>query len=210
MGRIWFRQLAQIAGLIALAGTDVEGKASRRPVDVVLYVEGFAPGPIDLGARQIVNSMYGRLGITLAWHDAPKSDVKPAGAVSIQIRFVSGNPKAASQNALAYALPYADGINAITVMYERIRRIADGKTIFERSLLAHVLAHEIGHVLEGTTLHSESGVMKAQWTGWDYGAMVGGPLDFTREDAAMILRGLAAWKLSAAPANLANKSGSAR
>ena len=118
--------------------------------------------------------------------------------MAIQIRFTSESPRSVSTNALAFALPYAGGVNAITVIYPRIQAIAGGNRTLELSLLAHVLAHEIGHVLQGTTLHSDTGVMKTQWTGWDYDAMVRRPLDFAPEDAAAIVRGLTAWKLRAA------------
>ena len=36
------------------------------------------------------------------------------------------------------------------------------------ALLGHVLAHEIAHLLEGTDLHSDSGIMKARWNSSDY------------------------------------------
>jgi len=35
------------------------------------------------------------------------------------------------------------------------------------SLLGHVMAHEVGHILQGTTQHSESGIMR-RWTGQDF------------------------------------------
>jgi len=46
------------------------------------------------------------------------------------------------------------------------------------SLLGHVMAHEIGHLLQGTTQHSESGIMKARWTGQDFTEKAWRPLGF--------------------------------
>jgi len=138
--------------------------------------------------------MYAQLGISVEWREgSPKTGVESGGAVVIQIRFTTAIPTSASAYALAFARPYADN-KAIVVMYERIAAVADGKATLQRCLLAHVLAHEIGHVLEGTTVHSETGVMRARWRGSDYSDMVRRPLDFTPEDAAMIARGLASWK----------------
>ncbi|MEO8369682.1 MAG: hypothetical protein ABI806_10805 [Candidatus Solibacter sp.] len=205
--------MAQVAGMAVLVGMHVEGKTPRRPVDVILYVDGIwlPPSPVDQGARATVSWMYARLGIALAWSNAsPKSGVQAAGAVAIQIRFTRESTRSVSNDALAFALPYSGGINAITVIYPRIQAITGGQIGFELSLLAHVLAHEIGHVLQGTTLHSETGVMKAHWTHWECDDMVRRPLDFAPEDAQMIVRGLTAWKHSAAPANPDKKRGSAR
>lgn len=58
-------------------------------------------------------------------------------------------------------------------------------------VLAHVLVHEITHILEGIDRHSESGVMKAQWTVEDYRAMADKPLPFAAIDVDLIQRGLA-------------------
>jgi hypothetical protein len=57
-------------------------------------------------------------------------------------------------------------------------------------LLAHVLVHEITHLLEGIDRHSESGVMKAHWSSDDTLEMAWKPLAFTEEDKYLIHRGL--------------------
>ena len=57
-------------------------------------------------------------------------------------------------------------------------------------LLAHVLAHEITHVLEGIDRHSESGVMRAHWSSDEMWDMASKPLAFTEEDKYLIHRGL--------------------
>ena len=58
-------------------------------------------------------------------------------------------------------------------------------------LLAHVLVHEITHILQGITRHSETGIMKAHWTPEDYEEMQLRPLSFTRKDIELIQIGLA-------------------
>jgi hypothetical protein len=68
-------------------------------------------------------------------------------------------------DALAYALPYKDG-------------------------LAHVMVHEIGHVLEQMQRHSENGVMKARWSAADIKRMERDPLPFAPEDVESIREGL--------------------
>ena len=58
------------------------------------------------------------------------------------------------------------------------------------ALLAHAMAHEIAHVLQGISRHSESGILKAHWSGTDCARMAFFPLMFTREDALLIHHGL--------------------
>jgi hypothetical protein len=59
-----------------------------------------------------------------------------------------------------------------------------------------VIAHEVAHILQGLMRHSESGIMKAQWTGADYQQMTWKPLQFTDEDVMLIHRGLRAREAS--------------
>jgi hypothetical protein len=75
----------------------------------------------------------------------------------------------ASSHALAYATPYVKSGTCIHVFMDRV---AKGRNLsFETALLAHVLAHEITHVLQQTEHHSSDGVMKAVWSSDDYASM---------------------------------------
>jgi len=58
-------------------------------------------------------------------------------------------------------------------------------------LLGHVLAHEIGHILQGTDRHSETGLMKARWDSREIMAMDWKPLSFTADDVVLIRIGMA-------------------
>jgi hypothetical protein len=53
-------------------------------------------------------------------------------------------------------------------------------------LLAHVLVHEITHILQGVARHSETGIMKAHWTPVDYRQMLVHPLPFAPEDVQLL------------------------
>jgi hypothetical protein len=72
--------------------------------------------------------------------------------------------------------------------------------------LAHVLAHEITHMLQGTDRHSDSGIMKARWNSEDYFEMLRTPLSFTEADVQLIRRGLEAHKLRMAAAGVNDKA----
>jgi hypothetical protein len=55
---------------------------------------------------------------------------------------------------------------------------------------AHVLAHEIVHILEGCSRHSASGLMKAQWNKAEISQMQSTDLPIAREDIDLVHRGM--------------------
>jgi hypothetical protein len=57
-------------------------------------------------------------------------------------------------------------------------------------VLGYVLVHEITHILEGISRHSESGLMKAHWDKADFFYMRGNALRFAQEDIKLIYLGL--------------------
>lgn len=98
--------------------------------------------------------MFARVGVRLAWRDGePGTGAVSGSLVTIQVRFTGELPDA-SREALAYALPFGEQGVAIHVMCERIRWVAR-KSSREAPILAHVLAHEIGHVLQGTNFRGD-------------------------------------------------------
>jgi hypothetical protein len=60
------------------------------------------------------------------------------------------------------------------------------------ALLAHVMVHEITHMLQGINEHSAQGIMKGRWTQDDFSCMIVKPLPFSDRDVDMIYRGLTA------------------
>ena len=86
---------------------------------------------------------------------------------------------------------YAQSYEAvhIQVFYDRIKyKPAPAE------LLAHVMVHEITHILQGISRHSDNGIMKANWSGEEFQRMRYKPLSFTEEDVVLTHRGLEARK----------------
>jgi hypothetical protein len=135
-------------------------------------------------AQKTASRMFAKAGVTIDWR--PGLAGCPAQGISISL---SGQvPADLPLHALAYALPYEG--SHIVIFYDRLREIASPPQI--SFLLAHVLVHEVTHILQGIPRHSDRGVMKATWGGADYKAMTWKPLPFTPEDIELIHRGLAA------------------
>ena len=102
------------------------------------------------------------------------------------VDLATDTPKQLRPGALGFALPY-EGTH-ITVFYDRVLQTVDSKMV--PAVLAHVLVHEITHILEGCDWHTSAGIMKASWTRADYKQMARQPLSFTGEDLQLIQFGL--------------------
>src|SRR5262249_46260954 len=104
----------------------------------------------------------------------------------------------------AYALLYED---RIVVFYDRIQALSRDNPTHRRMILAHVMTHEITHILQGIERHSTSGVMKARWNETDYLDMTRSPLPFASEDIELIRLGLRRYEAVAASDPLVSPAG---
>ena len=130
--------------------------------------------------------MFSAIGINLAWRGEMSSHGQ---GILINVVLTAGYPGNEDNGALAEAYPFATE-HEITIRYDRVHSSAGVSKDLEPILLAHVLAHEITHVLQCVDRHSETGVMKARWTTDDYYEMRWKPLEFTGEDIELIRLGM--------------------
>jgi hypothetical protein len=138
--------------------------ADRRPI-----------GPL---ARHLAGRMFAGVGVDVEWVDGVEA---LPGAILIVLS--GGTNPNVRPGVLAYAEPHEGG--RIRVFLDRVETYDDPAIV-----LAHVLVHEITHVIQGMPRHSQTGVMKAHWNGRDYVDMRHKPLDFTPEDLDLIRQGL--------------------
>jgi hypothetical protein len=102
------------------------------------------------------------------------------------VRIVRGFPAHALPDVLGYAFPDAKAGAHVTVLYDRIKPLGQSGVISVSALLGYATAHEIGHVLLGTTEHSADGIMKARWGKPEYERAAIGFLEFTPSQRAEI------------------------
>lgn len=140
-------------------------------------------------AEELASKMFAGIGVTLSWLRGLYGCPEHAIVVTINNR----TPDDLLPGALARSLPF-EGVH-IDVFYDRI--VQDHPKSFVTPLLAHVLAHEIGHILQAFSRHSASGIMKAKWEQKDFEEMAKHPLQFTAEDVDLIERGLSARRRTA-------------
>jgi hypothetical protein len=135
-------------------------------------------------AQVIARGIFDRIGVDIAWHNMPRC---PREKQPIVITISLMTPRDEFPHALAYSQPF-EGVH-IRVFYDRL--VADG-ICPPQIMLGHVLAHEIGHVLQGTDQHATDGVMKARWNERDYAHMGREPMGFSDLDILLIQNGIAA------------------
>jgi hypothetical protein len=169
--------------MLTEAGAQAAGNGAAH-LTVYLREHAYVPADTRFAAQMQAAKMFADIGLKIDWRccRAPRA----ADGQAILITFETETPDNQLPAALAYALPY-EGIH-INVFYARIVKMvpASGRS----TLLAHVLVHEITHVIQGVVRHSREGVMKAAWSAEDYQNMLWKSLPFAREDIDLIVRGL--------------------
>ena len=175
-------RIAAILTMTLLGGISLhaaDGKSvPLRSVAVCMHYEGdFAANNL---ARATASKLFRGIGVALDW-------AKPGScpADGIQIALGRNTPETLRPGALAYALP-SEG-RSIRVFLDRIET---ARPALAPHLLAYVLVHEITHVIQGISYHSDHGVMKAHWDGRDLDRMQWDELRFDQEDVALIRLGL--------------------
>jgi hypothetical protein len=189
--------MAAVAGLFWQAALTAGNKAT---LTVYMVKESIAPPALPNMAKGRAEKMLSVAGISIQWRGGPPKGPLPVNALIIEM--VERTPNDLYPGALAFAMPYDR--THIKVFYDRVESSVHPDTV--PALLAHVLAHEIAHVLQGISRHSDEGVMKAHWDANDYHVMQSKPLAFTQKDIDLIRLGFAAreQRPSAACQNTAN------
>jgi hypothetical protein len=183
-------KIAAMTLMAAMVGVGAEPRQPQQKLTVYLRESGHVPPEVRGPAVYLATKMFATIGIRLDWRsgEPPRTSfTRPIG-----VELATDTPANLLPGALGSALPY-EGVH-IRVFYDRIRSDVVPRSV----LLAHVLVHEIAHILQKTDQHSDSGVMKAVWIHRDYVQMRIEALPFTPQDIELIRLGMAS-RASAAP-----------
>jgi hypothetical protein len=166
--------------------------AGNRPVKVCLATQ-LLPFPMQSRARAQASAIYAKIGVDLKWSrlsecadDSIRIDIEPRAGASV------------SPMVLARAYPFEAGSPHITIFLDRVQALIEGRTLSGPSIMGHVLAHEIGHILLRTDAHANTGLMKARWTSMDLASMPLVPIELGDTHAKMIQENLDRRALTAA------------
>ncbi len=185
-----------IALMVALCSSWAQGDS--RPLTIHIYNLANVPSRRLDSATRDAGRILATAGIEAVWERRPEEreahvlDLtackRPAydGRGYIVVAIVGSVPARYHSGALGYALPNAQaGVNA-TIFYERIKQIGEEGGTDLATVLGDVMAHEIGHVLLGTTEHSRGGIMKGTWSRVDFQMSHRAAAEFSAVESAAI------------------------
>ncbi len=175
--------LMAMAALIGNVGRAASMKAPAERTVTVCFEKESAGETADK-AEMIASKMFHTIGVMIEWRSGRRMCRIQQNEV-IAVSLSTNTPQKLLPGALAYALPY-EGIH-IEIFYDRMAQLNADVLPY---ILAHVLVHEITHILQGVNQHSDSGIMKARWEQDDYSHMDTKPLSFTEADVDLIYIGL--------------------
>jgi hypothetical protein len=187
--RKWALAMVWMAASGACYGAQEQITAqSAGKIRVCVNSSTYAPTLVLARAEAITSRMFATAGVTVEWHSAAPAVCQGAQPTrTVVLDFATNTPPGEHPGAMAYAHPY-EAVH-IVVLYDRIEKSADGP-IQASTFLAHVMTHEITHLLQGISRHSQTGVMKAHWDAHDFAQMAYKPLPFAPEDIDLIQLGL--------------------
>jgi hypothetical protein len=168
--------------LIAMAGT-----ASARNIEipnapvVPVCMENVLTPVNVFFVRSLAAKMFATAGVNIEWR---KWDHCPAGAIRIVLS--QNAPETIHPKALAYAQPYEG--TWIVIFLNRVAGAAEDRAV--PYLLAHVMVHEITHILQGICRHSETGIMKPVFGKDDIDQMELHPMTFEPADIELLQIGI--------------------
>lgn len=207
---------AQVGSLVLAAGlTGLAGPAAADPTPslrIVLQVcnPGRIPPNILTRAKTEVRRIYRDVGIDAIWADPAPTGIGPDGqqaltapsprfTLTILSREMTSEVTVAGTALGATSGTREHGGRAAFIFYDRVERIARlhlnasrrraKYDIDNAMVLAHAMAHEIGHLLLPYG-HSATGLMRADWDAKDLRLAMGGELNFTADQVELIRAGL--------------------
>jgi hypothetical protein len=175
-------RILEIAGLMAacllgltIAGYGQSAGATRGVLSVRTY-NYFAGVFQPLGAaREQADAILHDAGITVIWVDCttrptagvPVSDCdRPVAPTDLVLRIIAANDPSAHDVALGSSvISRKTGTGFLSTVYaDRVLALTRQAGTNAKLLLGRAIAHELGHLLMGTTRHSDAGLMRASWS----------------------------------------------
>ncbi len=177
-------------------------------VNVTVYNDAGVPQRTINGAKTHLGDILGAAGLRLRWSETSSSqaslvmDVVPLSLASntaercgasrsIEAWIVAGPTVGPGKPSLGYALPLAKRGRNVVIFSRMVNAASAERGVDPGIILAHALAHEIGHVLLRSGKHSPHGLMSAAWSDREFEFMSRIPLQLTGREVDRIKKTLA-------------------
>jgi hypothetical protein len=157
---------------------DVVGEARKLPeravpaIVVRTYDAADTATEFQQSALLVASAILDRAGVSVRWircdPNAFTAECRnPLGAYELAVRLIKLRERP-SKSTLPLGEANLDVVrrtgSLATVYVNRVRWFADASSVDFATVLGRAIAHEIGHLLIGTTMHPSTGLMRAVWT----------------------------------------------
>jgi hypothetical protein len=143
-------------------------------------------------AERVSSRVFEESGIHVDWVNCSPADDAPGGEVAcwqaafpqhLHLRIVRRSLSLKDSNlGISYLLSDGTGCQA-DIFYEGIEKLSHETFVEPATILGHVAAHEIGHLLLGSNSHSPWGIMRAHWNMEELARANKGLLLFTKSQS---------------------------
>jgi hypothetical protein len=143
-------------------------------------------------AKDRVSAIYHRTGIAIDWVECPVGDQDPSGfpacteVLDATHLFLHLLPQASKTTQVERAGESLLSARMAKIYWNRVCRQAQCLQVEPERLLAHTIAHELGHLLLGTDSHSPTGIMAGKWSREDLIIISQFGLSFTAQQSRSI------------------------
>jgi hypothetical protein len=201
-------RIASLTSTLALTAGSLCGKAPTETapaqrLSIRLYDQAQVPNRVLRLATAEADRLFRAARFRIAW-DQPSAEsaedrgtdmtsaaFRQADARSyLVVRLMRRTPATVFPGALGYALPFAHMGAHVLIFYDRVEALTQRVNTAGYVILGHALAHEIAHVLLGSSQHATGGLMEARWTPARWRLASAGLLTFRGEEIECIRAGL--------------------
>ena len=149
-------------------------------------------------ARAVAGAILEEAGVSVTWMSCDAVFVgrvghpclAPLAKHELSVRFVRLPPHQGQLRLLALGNSLVDTHHRLgslaTIYLDRVERLAGRWRVDVGTLLGRAVAHEIGHLLLGSSAHAAAGVMRAEWSQHALRSERPGDWAFTSSDAQSI------------------------
>ena len=163
--RAWRLPLAVLLTAIPLAGWAPVARAAVILNDVVVRVYDNTGLPSDIRRTSLTRAaeIFARAEVEIGWVHCPARCGRAPGPDQLILR-MTRSPATAVGVGTSLIDPVQQEGRLATVYVDQVDAMARRSNTDRVSILSRAIAHEIGHLLLGTTEHTRSGLMRGIWT----------------------------------------------
>lgn len=156
---------------------------------VILRNEAAVPAQILGAAQAQVDRIYGHAGFEIVWGD---DDGSRGGCIVVK---VEAHAAVATSSADVMGLALRRGrTRSASIFFLRVADLAQKHHVALATLLGHVMAHEIGHLLLPVNSHSSKGLMRGDWGVAQMQDARSGKLAFTETETRLMTKRLSEYE----------------